>query len=208
MTVSTEKRYWSKSIEEIKMDDKKERIIIIAEQLFAQYGFLKTTMEDIARKVHMGKSSIYYYFKSKDDVFSAVIRKDTRIFQQKLDDAVESANTPEDKIRAYVITRMTHLQDLSKFYSTLTDEYLDHYLFVEEVRKDFYEYESTVIKNLLEDGIKQNFFDVDDVVTISRMISIAIKGLEFPLFVEAKDYDPIKESNDMLNVIFNGITNN
>jgi len=76
------------------------------------------------------------------------------------------------------------------------------------VRKDFYEYESTVIKNLLEDGIKQNFFDVDDVVTISRMISIAIKGLEFPLFVEAKDYDPIKESNDMLNVIFNGITNN
>ena len=208
MTLSTEKRYWSKSIEEIKMDDKKERIIIIAEQLFMQYGFLKTTMEDIAKKVHMGKSSVYYYFKSKDDVFSAVIRKDTRIFQQKLDDAVESANTPEDKIRAYVITRMTHLQDLSKFYTTLTDEYLDHYLFVEEVRKDFYEYESTVIKNLLEDGIKQNFFDVDDVVTISRMISIAIKGLEFPLFVEAKDYDPIKESNDMLNVIFNGITNN
>ncbi len=190
------------------MDDKKERIIIIAEQLFMQYGFLKTTMEDIAKKVHMGKSSVYYYFKSKDDIFAEVIRRDTQIFQQKLNDAIYAANTPEDKIRAYVITRMTHLQDLSKFYSTLTDEYLDHYLFVEEVRKDFYEYESTVIKNLLEDGIKQNFFDVDDVVTISRMISIAIKGLEFPLFVEAKDYDPIKESNDMLNVIFNGITNN
>lgn len=190
------------------MDDKKKRIIEIAEQLFAQFGFQKTTMEDIAKKVHMGKSSVYYYFKSKDDIFAEVIRKDTRIFQQKLNDAVDGANTPENKIRAYVTTRMTHLQDLSKFYSTLTDEYLDHYLFVEEVRKDFYEYESTVMKNLLEDGIKQNCFDVDDVVTISRMISIAIKGLEFPLFVEAKDYDPITESNDMLDVIFNGITNN
>ena len=189
------------------MDDKKKRIIEIAEQLFAQYGFLKTTMEDIAKKVHMGKSSVYYYFKSKDDIFAEVIRKDTRIFQQKLNDAVNDANTPEDKIRAYVIARMTHLKDLSKFYSTLTDEYLDHYLFVEEVRKDFYEYENTVIKKLLEEGIEQNCFDVDDVVTISRMISIAIKGLEFPLFVEAENYDPEKESNDMLDVIFKGIEN-
>ena len=154
-----------------------------------------------------GKSSVYYYFKSKDDIFAEVIRKDTLIFRQKLDEAVNNAVTPEDKIRAYVITRMTHLQDLSKFYSTLTDEYLDHYLFVEEVRKDFYDYESTVLKNILEEGVEQNCFDVDDVVTISRMISIAIKGLEFPLFVETKNYDPVKESNDMLDVIFNGITN-
>jgi len=189
------------------MDDKKERIIIIAEQLFMQYGFLKTTMEDIAKKVHMGKSSVYYYFKSKDDIFAEVIRRDTQIFQQKLNDAIYAANTPEDKIRAYVITRMTHLQDLSKFYSTLTDEYLDHYLFVEEVRKDFYDYENRVLKNLLEEGVQQNSFDVEDVVTISRMISIAIKGLEFPLFVDSTEYDPVKESNDMLDVIFKGIEN-
>jgi len=189
------------------MDDKKERIIEIAEQLFAQYGFLKTTMEDIAKKVHMGKSSVYYYFKSKDDIFAEVIRKDTRNFQQKLDDAIDSAKTPEDKIRAYVITRMTHLQDLSKFYLTLTDEYLDHYFFVEEVRKDFYDYENRVLKNLLEEGIQQNSFAVEDVVTISRMISIAIKGLEFPLFVDSTEYDPVKESNDMLDVIFKGIEN-
>ncbi len=189
------------------MDDKKKRIIEIAEQLFAQYGFLKTTMEDIAKKAHMGKSSVYYYFKSKDDIFAEVIRKDTINFQQKLDDAVNRADTPENKIRAYVITRMTHLQDLSKFYSTLTDEYLDHYLFVEEARKDFYEYENTVLKNILKEGIEQNSFDVDDVVVISRMITIAIKGLEFPLFIEAKDYDPVEESNDMLDVIFNGIAN-
>ena len=189
------------------MDDRKERIIEVAEQLFAQYGFLKTTMEDIAKKVHMGKSSVYYYFKSKEDIFAEVIRKDTINFQQKLNDAISNADTPEDKIRAYVITRMIHLQDLSKFYLTLTDEYLDHYLFVEEVRKDFYEYENKVLKKLLEEGVEQNCFDVDDVVTISRMISIAIKGLEFPLFVEAKDYDPVKESNDMLDVIFKGIEN-
>jgi AcrR family transcriptional regulator len=46
------------------MDDKKERIITIAEQLFARFGIQKTTMEDIAKKARMGKSTMYYYFKT------------------------------------------------------------------------------------------------------------------------------------------------
>jgi len=187
------------------MDEKKNKIIEAAEQLFAQFGFFKTTMEDIAKKAHMAKSSVYYYFKSKEDIFAEVIRQDTRLFQQKLETAVAAADTPEAKIRAYVTTRMTHLQDLSKFYLTLTDEYLDHYFFVEEVRKNFYAYENRVLKNLLLDGKQQKYFDVDDIAVISRMISIAIKGLEYPLFVDKNGYDPVQESNDMLDVIFKGI---
>ncbi len=187
------------------MDEKKNKIIEAAEQLFAQFGFLKTTMEDIAKKAHMAKSSVYYYFKSKEEIFAEVIRQDTLLFQQKLETAVAAADTPESKIRAYVITRMIHLQDLSKFYLTLTDEYLDHYFFVEEVRTDFYEYENRVLKSLLQDGLEQKYFDVDDVVVISRMISIAIKGLEYPLYVDKDGYDPVQESNDMLDVIFKGI---
>jgi hypothetical protein len=76
---------------------------------------------------------------------------------------------------------------------------------VEEVRKNFYEYENRVLKNLLLDGKQQKYFDVDDIAVISRMISIAIKGLEYPLFVDKNGYDPVQESNDMLDVIFKGI---
>ena len=52
------------------MDEKKARIIAAAEQMFAHFGIQKTTMEEIAKKVHMGKSTLYYYFKSKEDIFA------------------------------------------------------------------------------------------------------------------------------------------
>ncbi len=87
------------------MDEKRNKILASAEQLFAQFGFLKTTMEDIAKKAHMAKSSVYYYFKSKKEIFAEVIRQDTLVFQQKLESAVAAVDTPEAKIRAYVTTR-------------------------------------------------------------------------------------------------------
>ena len=40
-------------------------IVGVARKIFTRYGFRKTTMEEIAKASQMGKSSIYYYFKSK-----------------------------------------------------------------------------------------------------------------------------------------------
>lgn len=47
----------------------REQIIKAARKLFKQYGFKKASMSDIALMVHKSKSSIYYYFKSKEEIF-------------------------------------------------------------------------------------------------------------------------------------------
>ena len=47
------------------MDEKKNRIIATTKELIAQYGFKKTTMDEIATNARMGKSTMYYYFKNK-----------------------------------------------------------------------------------------------------------------------------------------------
>ncbi|MCK7536282.1 MAG: TetR/AcrR family transcriptional regulator [Marinilabiliales bacterium] len=58
------------------MVDKEEyrrRIILTASKIFSHYGFRKTTMEEISRALKKGKSSIYYYFGSKEEIFEAVV---------------------------------------------------------------------------------------------------------------------------------------
>ena len=47
-------------------DSVKYTILQEAQKLFALYGYRKTTLEDIAIKLHKGKSSLYYYFKNKE----------------------------------------------------------------------------------------------------------------------------------------------
>jgi len=186
------------------MDEKKARIVSAAKELIAQYGFKKTTMDEIAAKARMGKSSMYYYFKNKEDIFAEIVRLDSNVFRQKLSEAIKQANTPQDKILQYIRTRMLHLKELSNYYKTLTNEYLDHYFFIEQVREDFYTYESNILSELINEGIDQCHFAHCEVDVVVRMIAIAIKGLEYPLFVQKKQ-DLERDSKQMMEIIFKGI---
>ncbi|PIF05120.1 MAG: TetR family transcriptional regulator, partial [Draconibacterium sp.] len=62
-----------------KKDTNRENILKIAREIFSKYGYKKTTLDDIASAVRKGKSSLYYYFKSKEDLFHAVIMKEVEI---------------------------------------------------------------------------------------------------------------------------------
>ena len=46
----------------------KAKILEGADKLFQKYGLGKTTMEDIAKDAGKGKSTLYYYFKSKEEI--------------------------------------------------------------------------------------------------------------------------------------------
>ena len=70
--------------EEIVKDD----ILKEAQKLFQQFGLKKTTMEDIARSMGKGKSTLYYYYCSKEQIFDAVISKEmTEVFNDAKDAA-------------------------------------------------------------------------------------------------------------------------
>ena len=187
------------------MDEKKDRILKSAEGLFGRFGFRKTTMDEIARDARMGKSTLYYYFKSKETVLEAVIQKDSRLYWTKLKEAVSQEGSPQEKIKNYVLTRMKHFQDLGLYYSTLNDEFFEYYAFVERTRKDFMEFEMNALKKLIEEGIEQGIFAVDNVETSARNFSIVLKGLEYPLLIKNRDSDIEKECSQMLNILFKGI---
>ena len=60
-------------------------IVDVARKIFTRYGFRKTTMDEIAWATRKGKSSIYYYFPGKEDIFKAVVEKEAGELQSRLD---------------------------------------------------------------------------------------------------------------------------
>ena len=56
-------------------DQKTERVMAAARQVFLRYGFTRTTMSDIAEAAKMSRPALYLVFPSKDDIFSAVIER-------------------------------------------------------------------------------------------------------------------------------------
>ncbi len=53
-------------------------------------------MEEISRALKKGKSSIYYYFSSKEEIFEAVVLYEANQLRTQLTTAIKSVESPPD----------------------------------------------------------------------------------------------------------------
>ena len=54
--------------------DTRERILVVAERLFRQMGYQKTTVADIAKEMRMSPANVYRFFDSKKSIHEGVAR--------------------------------------------------------------------------------------------------------------------------------------
>ncbi|MFX0073779.1 MAG: TetR/AcrR family transcriptional regulator, partial [Candidatus Hermodarchaeota archaeon] len=82
-------------------ENKKEQILSAASECFAKFGYKKTTLEDIAQKIGLNKASLYYYFKSKEEIFITIILNEFQQFVAKLHQDIEEDMDCIEKILVY-----------------------------------------------------------------------------------------------------------
>jgi len=182
-----------------------QKIIETAQGIFSRLGFKKTTMDDIARAVFKAKSSLYHYFKSKDEIFQAVIEKEVRMLKEEIEKALASEASPINKLKAYAKTRMKALRRLANFYQAFREEYLESYSFIQKLRQDYDRYEIETIKSLLKEGVEVGLFEVRDPDLTAEAILMAIKGYEYVWAISPNE-DKIENDIDRLfDVLFYGI---
>jgi len=182
-----------------------QKIIETAQGIFSRLGFKKTTMDDIARAVFKAKSSLYHYFKSKDEIFQAVIEKEVRMLKEEIEKALASEASPINKLKAYAKTRMKALRRLANFYQAFREEYLESYSFIQKLRQDYDRYEIETIKSLLKEGVEAGLFEVRDPDLTAEAILMAIKGYEYVWAISPNE-DKIESDIDRLfDVLFYGI---
>jgi len=186
-------------------ENARELIITVARDIFTRFGFRKTTMDEIASALHKGKSSIYHYFESKEEIFRSVVEKESQLLKNEIMGVINKDITPHEKLRIYFITRMQILNRLANYYSVLTDEYFEHYSFVEKIRKKHDIEEINILKEILGEGIERGIFTIKDLEITAIAIFNALKGLEYS-WVTEKDISKTKKNIDnLLEVLFNGL---
>jgi len=181
-------------------------IVRVARRIFTRHGFRKATMEEIADQSGMGKSSLYYYFSSKEKIFQAVVEKEARALKIRLDRIIHSKDSAEDKLKAYMLFRLHNLRTLQNFYAALNEESLVHMGFILDIRKNFEKDEQQVVRKILEDGMKEEAFQLTSSKIGAIAISTMMKGLELPLLL-SEDHKADREEllEDMIRVLLFGI---
>lgn len=181
-------------------------IVGVARKIFKRYGFRKATMEEIASASQMGKSSIYYYFKSKEQIFRAVVEFEARMLKERLNRVIAENDSPSDRLRAYILFRLHHIRTLENFYSALNEDTLSHMGFILDIRRNFEIEEQQLVREILEDGMKLNIFQLSSSKIGAIAISTMMKGLELPLLLDDAHKTDRKElMEDLIRVLLYGI---
>lgn len=187
-------------------DEVREQVVQAARQIFARYGYKKTALDDIAREARKGKSTIYYYFKSKDEIFKAVIDAEAEIRKQAIEEKISPISDPVQKLKTYIYIRMLTLKMVVNYYEAIKNDLLDNLSFVNSFRTEHFEDEIHQVRNMLLEGINKEIFTIQNPELTARTIVTLLQGFEVPLIVKNLSDEEIQKAIDeMLNILFFGI---
>jgi AcrR family transcriptional regulator len=168
-------------------DPIREEILNGARDLFERFGFKKTTMEDIARQIGKSKSALYYYYKTKEEIFEAVVLNDITATQTLVADAVKKEESATNKFRVFFTSMLEGVkQKANKFSIFKSDLYENHFLF-ENIVKKRDSYIEELIKDILILGISQREVKMMNNAEISlwaQMINLILKAMANKIFIE------------------------
>jgi AcrR family transcriptional regulator len=183
----------------------REKIVRTAAEVFQRYGYRKTTMGDIANELRKGKSSIYYYFAGKEEIYQEVVESEARGLKNEIMASIAQVSDPIEQIKAYVLTRMRVYKKALNFYNALKNDNLLHLEFIDSLRKKYDEEEIALVNDILRKGVKSARFRIKNVKLASIAIVTALKGLEFVIYEDSDEQTLEERLDSLLNVLFYGI---
>jgi AcrR family transcriptional regulator len=84
--------------------DTRQRILLVAERLFREIGYQKTTVADIAKVLRMSPANVYRFFDSKKAIHESVARRLMGEVEQAAHDIVIGEGTAATKLRELMIS--------------------------------------------------------------------------------------------------------
>lgn len=186
-------------------EEKKEIILQIARKLFTRYGLKKTSVDDIASEAKIGKATIYYYFKSKQEIFKSVVDREWLILKNAIREAISKEDSPDRKLRAFILTRISRMHELVNLYRVTKDIVTELLPDLEKIRKSHFTEELNILKEILSEGVNKGIFKVKRIELTSLAMVSVLKGLEYPWVLEGKPLDIEKSVDALLHILFKGI---
>jgi len=186
----------------------RDRLIEVARQLFARLGVDNTTMNDIAMASEKGRRTLYTYFKSKAEIYNAVLQSELKILYDSLEAVAKKELPADEKMIEYIRIRLESTGKVVYRNGTLRANFFRDMRRVESVRKTYDERDFNVIKSILEEGIEQGIFEISDPAKTALVLRNVMKGMEIPYIrgiINGLSPSDSHETNSIIDLLFNGI---
>ena len=155
-------------------------MIEVARQLFASKGFDNTTMNEIAQQSGKGRRTLYTYFKSKSDVFMAVVDTETNRIIERVEEILPLEIPADEKLKRYILCRLEQVKDTVVRNGSLKAEFFRDVMKLEHARRRLDVRELSILRSILQQGINEGTFDIENASVVAVTIHYALRGLDLP----------------------------
>lgn len=156
------------------------KLVDVARQLFAKNGVEDTTMNDIAVASKKGRRTLYTYFKSKEDIYMAVVESELEMLSDAMEKVAKKDIAPDEKILQLIETHLDSIKMVVYRNGTLRADFFRDIWRVEAVRKNFDQREIKLFRQVLTEGKERGIFDIDNVSIVADIVHYCVKGIEAP----------------------------
>ncbi len=188
----------------------KRKIIEVASQLFAKYGFHKTSVDQIAKTARKAKGSLYYHFASKEELFTEVVSQEFAKVREAIIKVVENNKlNPVEKLKRFLYTRNQMLARSGNYHETLRADLFERFEFLDKVRQEHDEWEKSQLEKILNEGIVKGYYiNLGDVKMVVDVFYLVLKGLEIPFFIQKLYLTLGSKVDDLVGIMLRGISAN
>lgn len=188
-------------------EDKRNRILDSAAEVLLELGPAKTNLEDIARRAGMAKSSLYYYFKDKNEIIREIIRRDIEMLHGVMRSAVESHESAEDKMAALTLARYRFITERAKRSSReIQREFRSLEGVFEAERERYLQIHKDLIEEILRSGMERGEVrQIDDLDLVSLVIISSMFGCDRTFAFYGQEERVTEGMRNMIRIFFKGL---
>jgi AcrR family transcriptional regulator len=190
--------------------DRKEDILDAFMKLVSRFGLDKTTMQDVAKEAGISVGVIYKDFKNKEDLIDAYINRLDKDFACSCESLIEEDLPAEELLRNFItgVFRTIFMyisQDRGFLQCISSEEALKYMRYGFKRRHPFMMEIKTIIARIMEQGIREGAFEIDDVPKTAELFLNGFNSYGKMFFLEQDSEQVLSKIEDMYSFLVKAI---
>jgi AcrR family transcriptional regulator len=158
---------------------RKNQILDAAMVVFARSGFHDARMDDIVQESGLSKGTLYWYFKSKEEIITAISQRLFATDIKQVESLLNAEGTVSERLQQLIRDRVQGLQEMSDVVAILFEFYAValHQDGVRQFIKTYFQNFHELLVALIQQGIERGEFRPVDVLAAATALDAVFEGL-------------------------------
>jgi len=186
------------------MKNTKQVIMDAAIKEISEKGYIGATMDGIAAKAGVAKGTLYYHFKTKEELFNFIVKEGLDLLKQDIDQAVSEETDIIDKFKKLSFVQLKIIYDKRDFFKVIMSQLWGIEIRQTELRSAVKDY-ITYLESYIKEAIREEIIDIED----SHLLAYAFFGIMTSVTVyellNDKEFNSIDDAEKIINYTLNGI---